>query len=94
MPPMSTMPWIELAPDMSGVCRVAGTLLMTSKPTQDGQHEDDERAEQADLAVHAGAALRRREQLGRGGMHDLAVVRDDRAGGDLVVEVEVPSPRP
>ena len=34
MPPTSTMPWIELAPDMSGVCSVAGTLLMTSNPTR------------------------------------------------------------
>src|SRR5260221_5903324 len=31
--PASTMPWIEFAADISGVCRVAGTLLMTSKPT-------------------------------------------------------------
>ncbi len=34
MAPASTMPWIELAADISGVCKVAGTLLMTSKPTQ------------------------------------------------------------
>ena len=27
------MPWIELAADISGVCRVAGTLPMTSMPT-------------------------------------------------------------
>ena len=27
------MPWIELAADISGVCSVAGTLLITSKPT-------------------------------------------------------------
>src|SRR5687767_4342433 len=32
--PIRTMPWIELAPDMSGVWSVAGTLLMTSKPTR------------------------------------------------------------
>ena len=32
--PTSTMPWIEFAPDISGVCSVAGTLLMTSKPTR------------------------------------------------------------
>ena len=31
--PTRTMPWIELAADISGVCRVAGTLLMTSNPT-------------------------------------------------------------
>src|SRR5580698_4176080 len=33
MAPASTIPWIEFAADMSGVCRVAGTLLMTSIPT-------------------------------------------------------------
>ena len=33
MAPASTMPWIELAAYISGVCRVAGTLLITSKPT-------------------------------------------------------------
>src|ERR1700722_19248035 len=31
--PASTIPWIELAADISGVCRVAGTLPMTSMPT-------------------------------------------------------------
>src|SRR5262249_40111176 len=31
--PASTMPWIEFAADISGVCSVAGTLLMTSNPT-------------------------------------------------------------
>src|SRR6266511_225292 len=33
MAPASTMPWIAFAADISGVCRVAGTLLITSKPT-------------------------------------------------------------
>ena len=32
--PTRTIPWIEFAPDISGVCRVAGTLLMTAKPTR------------------------------------------------------------
>ena len=31
--PASTMPWIEFAADISGVCKVAGTLPMTSMPT-------------------------------------------------------------
>ena len=30
--PTSTIPWIELAPDISGVCSVAGTLEMTANP--------------------------------------------------------------
>jgi hypothetical protein len=32
--PTRTIPWIELAPDISGVWRVAGTLLMTAMPTR------------------------------------------------------------
>ena len=31
--PTTTTPWMALEPDISGVCRVAGTLVMTSKPT-------------------------------------------------------------
>ena len=31
--PTSTTPWIEFAADISGVCSVAGTLLITSNPT-------------------------------------------------------------
>src|SRR6266566_3244556 len=33
MAPASTMPWMEFAADISGVCSMDGTLLMTSKPT-------------------------------------------------------------
>jgi hypothetical protein len=29
-----TMPWIALVCDISGVCRVVGTLEITSKPTK------------------------------------------------------------
>src|SRR5579884_1137726 len=32
-PPSSTMPWMALVPDISGVCSVLGTFEMTSKPT-------------------------------------------------------------
>jgi len=32
--PTRTIPWIAFAPDISGVCSVAGTLLMTSNPTR------------------------------------------------------------
>ena len=31
--PTRTTPWIEFAADISGVCSVAGTLLITSNPT-------------------------------------------------------------
>ena len=30
---MSTMPWMALVPDISGVCSVLGTLEMTANPT-------------------------------------------------------------
>ena len=33
MPPSSTMPWIALVPDISGVCSIVGTFEITSKPT-------------------------------------------------------------
>ena len=31
--PTSTMPWMAFDPDMSGVCRMLGTLETTSMPT-------------------------------------------------------------
>ena len=31
--PTSTMPWMALEPDMSGVCRMLGTFDTTSMPT-------------------------------------------------------------
>src|ERR1700736_305688 len=34
MAPARMIPWMELAADIRGVCSVAGTWLMTSKPTQ------------------------------------------------------------
>src|SRR6185437_6907871 len=34
IPTARTIPWMEFAADISGVCKVAGTLLMTSNPTQ------------------------------------------------------------
>jgi hypothetical protein len=32
MAPIITTPWIALAPDIRGVCRIAGTWLITSIP--------------------------------------------------------------
>ena len=34
MAPTRMIPWMALLPDMSGVCRMLGTLEMTSKPTK------------------------------------------------------------
>lgn len=31
---MITMPWMAWVPDISGVCRVAGTFEITAKPTK------------------------------------------------------------
>jgi hypothetical protein len=33
--PLKAIPEMALAPDMSGVCSVGGTLLITSKPTKE-----------------------------------------------------------
>ncbi len=33
-PPSMTIPWIALVCDIRGVCRVVGTLEITSKPTK------------------------------------------------------------
>ena len=34
MAPTSTMPWMKLDPDISGVCRITGTREMTSYPVK------------------------------------------------------------
>src|ERR1700728_4196274 len=83
--PASTMPWMELAADISGVCRVAGTLPMTSMPTSSASTK---MVRSVTSAVDIGPSLARGLQQGRGGLlDDLAAVGDDHARLDLVVEV-------
>src|SRR5487761_1325722 len=84
--PASTMPWIELAADISGVCRVAGTLPMTSMPTSSASTK---MVRSVTRAVDIVGFLRSRVQQFRyGWVHDLAVVRDEDPGLDLVCGVD------
>ncbi len=53
--PASTMPWIELVADISGVCRVAGTFPMTSMPTSSARMK---MVRSVTRAVDIGASLR------------------------------------
>src|SRR4030067_942048 len=73
MAPTSTMPWMELAPDISGVCSVAGTLLMTSNPTRIASTKT--------LIAGSSSWLMR--------SHPPPRVGDDHGAGDLVTEVEI-----
>src|ERR1700685_3680614 len=84
--PASTMPWMELAADISGVCRVAGTLPITSMPTSSGSTK---MVSSVPGAVDIGLSVARGLQQGRGGLlDDLAVVGDDHTRLDLVVEID------
>src|SRR3954454_16311311 len=60
MPPSTTMPWIALVPDISGVCSVFGTFEMTSKPTNAARTRiassvSRSTSDHLSLAHHAGA---------------------------------------
>src|ERR1700761_5685843 len=80
------MPWMELAADISGVCRVAGTLPITSMPTSNASTK---MVRSVTSAVDIGPSVVPGWQQGRGGLlDDLAVVGDDHARLDLVIEVD------
>ena len=64
--PTSTIPWIELAPDISGVCSVAGTLLMTAMPTRIARVKTVSGLEQRQDLVEGHAGPPGFEQLGDG----------------------------
>src|ERR1700745_1633990 len=81
--PTSTMPWIALVADISGVCSVAGTFPMTSIPTRSARIK---MVRSVSSAGDIGAFLEvrfGREQAGHVLVHDPAVVRDHHAGLDL-----------
>src|SRR5215472_15211077 len=78
--PASTMPWIELAADISGVCKVAGTLLMTSKPTQ--------RLRTKIVTSTSRAGYTGRPFFRERWMDDLSVAGDNDPGLQLVVSVQ------
>ena len=62
IPPTTTMPWTKLEPDISGVCRIAGTWPMITQPAKAGEHEDVEGDEAADRdwEVHGDVLIRLR----------------------------------
>src|SRR6516164_5360655 len=83
--PTSTIPWIELAADIRGVCSVAGTLPMTSMPTSSASTKMVRSVTRAvDIRFSLGLGL---QQPGHGWLHDLAVVCHHDPGLDLVAEV-------
>src|SRR5215467_11109455 len=81
--PASTIPWIELAADISGVCRVAGTLLITSKPTHRLSTKMMKSVRSMDRPPES---LRR--WRGERRMHDFAVVGDHDPGDQFVRQVD------
>ena len=82
--PAGQMPWIEFAADISGVCRVAGTLLMTSKPT----HRLSTKMMKSVSSMVPISRSLGRGLSGQRGVHDLALVRDHDPGHQLVVQVD------
>src|SRR5512142_1948887 len=58
------MPWIELVADISGVCSVAGTFPMTSKPTSSAMTK---MVRSVTRAVDTGASLGGGGEGGGGG---------------------------
>ena len=72
--PTSTMPWIEFAPDISGVWSVAGTLLMTAKPTRIASVKIVSAVSRGVDLFGRHAAASGLEQLLDGLGHDLAVL--------------------
>src|ERR1700758_3939244 len=86
MAPTRTMPWIELAADISGVCSVAGTLLITSKPTQ---RLSTKMVRSVRSAVDTG---RTSSRLCQGRMNHPALVGDHDAPLQLVVQVDGQGP--
>ena len=86
------MPWIALVPDISGVCSIVGTFEITSKPTNTASTKIVISVINVMSAPNRLIRLRIRRCV-RGFPYpvvdDLAVVRDARAGDDVVLEVEV-----
>src|ERR1700735_1042474 len=86
--PARTIPWMELAADISGVCRVAGTLPMTSMPTSSASTKMVRSVTRAVDIFGSSGSLGGAQQLRHGRVDDLAVVRDDDSGLDLVARVD------
>src|SRR5260370_25160201 len=88
MAPTSTMPWMEFAADISGVCSIDGTLLMTSKPTSRLRTKMVTSAIRAWLIGSTSGGWRGLEKFRHGWIDHFARVRDDDAGLDRVGGVD------
>src|SRR6187549_461391 len=77
------MPWIALVCDISGVCRVVGTLEMTSKPTKAA------RTKIVSSVIRSMRGPPWARSLRGPLVADLAAMRDACAGDDVVLEVDV-----
>jgi hypothetical protein len=80
--PTRTTPWIALAPDISGVCRVAGHLADHLEADQQASTKTVRSASSSGLMSGLLGVLV--EPASRRRVHDLAVVGDDDRGLDLV----------
>src|SRR6201995_803532 len=83
--PTSTIPWIALVADISGVCSVAGTLPMPSMPTSSARMK---MVRSVSSAVDTGVSLNWLQQAGHALVDDCAVVCDHHARLDLVAGVD------
>src|SRR5260370_40667293 len=90
MAPTSTMPWMEFAADISGVCSIDGTLLMTSKPTSRLRTKMVISAIRAWLIGSTSGGWRGLEKFRHGWIDHFARVRDDDPGLDRVGGVDGP----
>src|SRR6266566_3376541 len=88
MAPASTMPWMEFAADISGVCSIDGTLLMTSKPTSRLSTKIVISARSAGLIGFTSGGSCGIEKFRHSGMDHLARMGDDDTGLDLVAGVD------
>src|SRR5689334_3288121 len=87
MPPASTMPWMEFAADISGVCSVAGTLLMTSKPTHRLNTKMMKSVRSMNGSSRSSVSSGWIRRFGESGVNHLAAVGDDDTGDELVIEI-------
>src|SRR6056297_560267 len=83
MAPTTVMPEIALAPDISGVCSVAGTLLMSSKPRKIDSMRIKVRKTSA--GIMSGSPL---QDVLDGFVGHLTAVSDDTARQDVVFEID------
>ena len=78
--PTTVMPETALAPDINGVCKVAGTLLINSKPRKIDNIKMNNKYSAPDISV---APL---NNVFDRGMHDRTTVSDNAAGKNVILK--------